>query len=340
MSYKKNLLLEYVTGGGLCDQPLPESLAAEGHAMLDTLLRDCLQAMPETQITVLRDARLGLSANERKTQRITYVEVTEAFDSIWCEQLVLADAIWIIAPETGGVLTQLVRQALAAGKHVINAAPEVIALCTSKLITAQHLHAHGISTVATYSWHEGLRDHAPPLLRLGPVIVKPDDGAGCLRTRVFDGLDAVGPAPESGDVIQAYIAGEALSLCLWCEEGHAQLLSINQQLILRDDQGLLSFKGCVVNVRNDDLLLRERCNELAERIAYALPGLYGPVGVDLIERTHDDGISELVVIEINPRMTTSFTALHEAKGINLAELALQDGRSAIARTDRSVRIEV
>jgi predicted ATP-grasp superfamily ATP-dependent carboligase len=340
-SCKKILLLEYVTGGGLCDQALPTSFAVEGHAMLDALLSDCQALIPEVQITVLRDERLCHASNVMNTEHITYVQVKEEFELIWRKQLAWADVVWIIAPETGGVLTQLVTQACSAGKRVINAKPDAIALCTSKLSTAQHLQLHDISTVDTYAWHESLRDHPPAALRQGLVIVKPDDGAGCLRTQVFDGYAALVDAAdafESGDVIQAFIAGEALSLCLWCEAGHAQLLSINQQLIARDDQGALSFKGCVVNVRSDDLPLRESCLELGERIAQSLPSLYGPVGVDLIERKLDDGTPELIVIEINPRMTTSFTALREACGINLAELAFHGKRQENAYAERSVRI--
>ena len=75
---------------------------------------------------------------------------------------------------------------------------------------------------------------------------------------------------------------------------------------------------------------------LAERIAATLPGLLGPVGVDFVDT--DDGP---VVVEINPRMSTSACALRDATGINLIAAtldALRRGRLPQPATPRPQRI--
>ena len=48
---------EYVTGGGLCGQPLPASLSREGDMMLTALVKD-LAALDGVEIVTTRDKRL------------------------------------------------------------------------------------------------------------------------------------------------------------------------------------------------------------------------------------------------------------------------------------------
>jgi predicted ATP-grasp superfamily ATP-dependent carboligase len=56
---------------------------------------------------------------------------------------------------------------------------------------------------------------------------------------------------------------------------------------------------------------------LITKIASALPELWGYVGIDLIENT------QTWVLEINPRLTTSFVGIYDALGINIVEAVLQ-----------------
>jgi predicted ATP-grasp superfamily ATP-dependent carboligase len=52
-------------------------------------------------------------------------------------------------------------------------------------------------------------------------------------------------------------------------------------------------------------------------VAAALPDLWGIIGVDLI-----DTKQELQVLEVNPRITTSYAGLRESTGINPAAMVL------------------
>jgi predicted ATP-grasp superfamily ATP-dependent carboligase len=78
---------------------------------------------------------------------------------------------------------------------------------------------------------------------------------------------------------------------------------------------------------------------LADDIARALPGLWGYCGVDFVETSAGP-----IVIEVNPRLTTSYTGLHRAIGINSAQLVLElPGSLDAAETERragAVEIEV
>ncbi len=277
--------------------------------MLHSLLRDCVEAFVACEITVLRDARLPpLESDVQK--RVRVISVAHNFMQAWQAALEHTEAVWIVAPETGGVLERLVQAAQTAGRRVLNSSVEVIALCSSKLKTAAHLQVHGIATVPTYKYgHE----YSPPTALTGPVVVKPDDGAGCLSTYYFPNVAAV---RGKHDVIQAYIVGKPMSLSLWCEGGVATLLSINEQRIGKIE-AQLSFEGCTVNAMNATNTTAEllaQFQSLASAIARAVPGLWGPVGVDFVLN------ESLVVIEINPRMTTSFATLRQTCNINIASL--------------------
>ena len=63
--------------------------------------------------------------------------------------------------------------------------------------------------------------------------------------------------------------------------------------------------------------LAQRATELAERCLDALPAARGYVGVDLVLGKAADG-SEDVVIEVNPRLTTSYVGLRAMTSDNLA----------------------
>ena len=57
---------------------------------------------------------------------------------------------------------------------------------------------------------------------------------------------------------------------------------------------------------------------LVVSVAQAFPELWGYVGIDLIETPE-----KVFVLEINPRLTTSFAGIFDALGINVAENVLQ-----------------
>ena len=65
---------------------------------------------------------------------------------------------------------------------------------------------------------------------------------------------------------------------------------------------------------------------MVDNIAHALPELWGYAGIDLIETQE-----QLLVLEINPRLTTSFVGIREALGVNVVESVLQllKGKPAI-----------
>ncbi|WAC27239.1 ATP-grasp domain-containing protein [Ancylobacter sp. SL191] len=296
---------ETVSGGDYAGVDLPETLIAEGAMMRDALIADLVD-LPGVHVLTTHDARLP-APPRGESRAISAQDDTRA---IWSDLAARADCCWPIAPECEGILHTLVEQLEARNGRVIACDVETLQICSSKLRTATHLAAAGIAVVPSWS-----PSTVPPGLS-GPLVIKPDDGAGAMDVHVFRRLPP-GPYP-AGVVIQPFIVGAAASLTLLCQSGRTQVLTANRQHVVEFD-GQLILKGLTVGAFPVDDSLRA----LADAIGAALPGLHGMLGIDYIATQAGP-----VVLEINPRLTTSYVGLRRALGINplafVAEL-VQDG---------------
>jgi predicted ATP-grasp superfamily ATP-dependent carboligase len=277
-------------GGGAAGAALPDPLKHQGRIMLSALLADLVQ-LPDIELITISDPSLFVLR----------------FDA--CVRA--ADAVWPLAPEAGGLLERLSRQVLRRNRILLGSKPAALRVAASKLRTARVLARAGVAVAATYTQNQALPD------RSGAWVVKPDDGAGCLNTRIFPGAKAalawIAASGEAGYVLQPFIQGKLGSLSLLCCDGDAQVLSCNEQRIaVRDNQ--FHFLGTTVNSLSDNAGCFAR---LAQSVAAAIPGLWGHVGVDFVNA--EQGV---VVLEVNPRITTSYCGLHASIGCNPAALVL------------------
>lgn len=316
---KKLFVCEFITGGGLCGEPLAKSLVSEGALMRDALLQDLSQLPYEISITLdvrLIDPSLCKAVCMCKTACIT-VNKNDDVWQIWQAQMQAADAVWIIAPETGGALKKLTQLAENIKKDdlqpllVLGCGLASIEISSKKMTTYLALEAAGIASIPTYTIENWPKSH-----RIW--LAKPNDGAGCNDTACFNNADDLENWIENyhkqiTHVIQAFQPGDAASISCVMQRGKAHLLSCNSQHIEINNQ-MLNYTGGVVNGMRDYWLQFEF---LANKIAAALPDLAGYVGIDVI--VDDD---EIIVVEINPRLTTSYIGLRESIGINPAELII------------------
>ncbi|MDP3454910.1 ATP-grasp domain-containing protein [Methyloversatilis sp.] len=309
---RRIFVFEFITGGGLAGQPgLPPSLLREGRLMRDALLRDAA-ALPDIDIILLHDARLPPPDFPAHLIAVTPDHAFDAgFEASFDHALDAADAVLIVAPETGGVLAALTSRVTGAGKTLLGCSADTCRIGASKSLTAERLSAAGIAVLPHFT------DAATLPALPGRWVVKPDDGAGCDGLRLFDTVHQAAQALRPGFVAQPWMAGEARSLNLLCARGEAVLLSINRQHLAIDGEQVSLVALAVGDVPIDDMY-----RALARRIAGALPGLLGHVGVDVLHTA--DGP---IVVELNPRLSTSACALHDTLGCNLlaATLAAADG---------------
>jgi predicted ATP-grasp superfamily ATP-dependent carboligase len=114
-------------------------------------------------------------------------------------------------------------------------------------------------------------------------------------------------------IIQPQLAGQTISLSCLFKQGRGWLLCANQQQFTISKQQY-HLAQLIVN-HTDDLAVYRA---LVDAIALALPELWGYVGIDLIETPEQSW-----VLEINPRLTTSYVGINKALGLNVVEAVLQ-----------------
>jgi predicted ATP-grasp superfamily ATP-dependent carboligase len=127
--------------------------------------------------------------------------------------------------------------------------------------------------------------------------------------------------------VQRYVPGVAASVSLLSDGRRAVALAVNAQRMQAARP--FAYRGGMTPL---DHPLAERAVEAALRTCRALPGLRGYVGVDMVLT-----LSEAVVIEVNPRLTTSYLGVRVALGRNVAGLALAACAGVLPAPPRSRR---
>jgi predicted ATP-grasp superfamily ATP-dependent carboligase len=335
---------EHITGGGCAGAPLPGGLLYQATAMLRALAADlnAIAALPSRRphargaahrtvsadivVTGLFDGRIApLIPDHARVHAVDEWRIQ--FD----ERVRGSDAVWLIAPETDRILEKLSDRVLSAGTSLLGSRPHAVRVAASKRSTARVLHAAGIPVLPAMRLEELCGSEA------AAWIAKPDDGCGCEDTRLFDRMQAAAgwvslQRDPTRFVLQPYVDGEPLSLSVLARAGEAWLLSVNRQRIERcagpSPRGRpgggwgqphrtgrpLAFRGCLVNALPDS---DGQFQRLAQRVVEAIPGLWGYLGIDLIATP-----TGAVVVEVNPRLTTSYVGLSAALHTNVAGLVL------------------
>lgn len=327
------LVCEFVTGGGLANSELPDGLRREGDMMLRALVKD-LADLPQLSVAATRDSRLPPLDG---AVRHRWIPAGGDPWAAWRRYIAEADAVLPVAPEADGMLERLTNLVLQQERVLLGSRPDAVHCTASKLLASRILLESGIATVPTRPLRLALENAARA--EPGELVVKPDDGAGSedtflLRSETSLESWAAGRNDIERFVVQPYLAGPAMSLSLLCADGRAAILSCNRQDV-RLDSERFRYHGGVVGGRED---LRSDCEPIAAGIAAAFPGLWGLVGVDLVETSRG-----LVVLEVNPRVTTSYVGLRRALGRNPAELVVglaADGWEAVRLSPVAGEVEV
>jgi predicted ATP-grasp superfamily ATP-dependent carboligase len=348
----KILVFEYITGGGFNKQELPDSLASEGRLMLQALL-DNLRSYAEGNgitVIVMLDSRVNGSLNTAGFDTVIIKPEQDCHEE-FARLLLHCDAVWPIAPEFDGILQTLCQTVELLGKTLLTSPARAVAITGNKFNTYQHLRHHHIATVPTRIFTSAAWDSdsdarniaqelaglsfASPACKVQQWLVKPVDGVGCADSYILtDRQDFEQMHLRKGHyVIQPHIEGKKTSLSCLFKQGSGWLLCANlQQFDIINQQYHLS--KIIVNHDSDSSVYQD----LVDNTANALPELWGYVGIDLIETPE-----QLLVLEINPRLTTSFVGINAALGINVAENVMQllEGKPSIkAVCNQPITIQV
>ncbi len=283
------------------------ALRQEGWAMLQAIAED-LARIPDTSVRTLLAA--GMMAPPHCTAESPHPDEETAFRRLasW------ADYSLIIAPESEDLLEMRCRWVEEELGKLLGPSPAAVALTADKLAFAEFLQARGVATPATYS-----ASNVPTLLTY-PVVCKPRRGAGsqasfllhqagelssCLEIATAEGV-------SDEMILQPFVPGLPASVAFLVGQSQWIPLTPASQEFFEDDR--FHYRGGVIPLPVD---LAERAIRLAQAAVAAVTGLKGYVGVDVVLGPED------YVIEVNPRLTTSYIGLRALADANLAELMLR-----------------
>ena len=271
--------------------------------MLVALARD-LSADPGVEIVTTWDARLGPFPVE--TAEVEIVQSVAAADEAFCRLAGESDRTLVIAPEVDGLLEQRSEQVDAAGGRWIGCRRSAITICSDKLATAVHLKQHGIAVVDT-------RTADQPRPDSDSVVWKPRDGAGSMEIRIRP-ADQSPPHPDH--VVQPLLDGRPVSVAVLVSDSGITCLPVAEQFV--DADGDFAYRGGLVPCLPNQSSSSRDVTRLAADACRCIEGLEGWVGVALLL----DRQQVPIVLEINPRLTTSFLGYRQLARFPLGRLAV------------------
>lgn len=296
---------EYICGGGFSSRPvedMPHGMRQEGEAMLRALVDDVSQF---ARTSVILDDRFKIELSDSDAVRY---DPERSLWAQWVEAARDCDAALIIAPEIDGTLAKGVAALRSQGVDVVAGSGDFLRVASDKLLTAQVLHSAGVAH--------------PPYIAVGDermvgivaeaerFVVKPRDGCGTDAIRTFRDFREARKTLCEKQLMQSWMPGRSISISLVSSGSNQTFLPAVSQSIT--DKECEYVGGC--GPLNDDA--QRRASALAARAIAAMPPTArGFVGVDLILGDRPSGDC---VIEINPRLTTSYVGLREMIHGNLA----------------------
>jgi tyramine---L-glutamate ligase len=323
------LVYEFFTGGGCPEGPLPGGLAAEALGMLWAVLMDFRNWGAVHTMTPL-DPRFNECVPGLNRKTLPADEVVCALpgnhEAIYHSLLNRCDAALIIAPETNGILAKLTAQAELAGKTILGSNASAAATAADKAACGMLFIRGKLPTPKTRM--AGFASAESIAKQMGcPLVVKPVDGIGSegvFRLNRVSELSAILNLVRKSTnhdriLLQSYVDGVHASVSLMVSNGRCLPLSLNGQLM--ETGSKFQYLGSQVPCDHP------ACNEamvLAGSAAQLIPGLRGYVGVDMV--LSDDGPQ---LIEINPRLTTSYIGLRRVAQANLAQTIWNACRNGI-----------
>lgn len=313
------LVYEHACGGGFAEGAVSPGILAEGFGMLRSVVSNLKAAGHE--VTVILDE--GLSRLNPPLEADCVIPI---FSFKEAQQAILkacadTDAAYVIAPETGGTLQSLVEFIEQNGVPLLNCRSTAIKAVSDKAHLYEILKANKLKTPKTVRVNVAQYVKEAIMAKFEfPVVFKPVDGVGCSGLSIVNNESQVEGAIEKIDaelaseafMVQEYVEGEAVSVSLLCTGSKCMPVSLNKQNVTLStpEEASCYVGGCVPF----DHKMKQKAFAIAEKVVGCFSGLKGYLGVDLILTEKGP-----VVVDVNPRLTTSFIGLSRVAGFNFAD---------------------
>ena len=347
----KITVLEYLCCGGLVAVPgstetesLPDpqmqALLREGLEMWTAVVLDLVACGHDVTSIIDPQVRQWVSHGNKPLNHnninLTDFEVSRSLEDNWSTAVLDADRVVVIAPEIDDILINIIK-CLRSKKHVVVASSmHFLRVASDKWLTFQSLgeHIQQPKTWLAADINELNNMVDPP--KFGYVL-KPRDGCGgggCKRIENVDQLKETIHALENPEqwIVQQWCLGKHCSAAMLVDEsGTCRVLGATEQILRFDETGI-QYLGARGPLAKHDV---EGMESWCQQVLALIPGALGWIGIDYIDIGDssilghetvpvDVGRSEMycstrTLIEINPRLTTSYLLYRQVYGPKLSE---------------------
>lgn len=320
----KLLVYEYIAGGGVANERMSSSILGEGYGMLRTLISDFKAA--GHNVTTLLDSRLIRFNPQIEADGILPIfsrnQVRKTLKGLSRSM----DAFYVIAPESDQMLQRLVETMEGTGVTSLNCSVDAIKVAANKMRVYETLKKVGLPVpeTTTADLREDIKQIEYAAGDLGfPLVFKPIDGVGCCglslvrkKSLIMAAVNKIKKETSSRLIIlQKLIKGIAASVSLISTGEDTLPLTLNKQSVtLAPPNSNSSYQGGIVPLHHP---LEGEALRVACATVKSLRGLQGYIGVDMV--LTQDG---LFVMEINPRLTTSYLGLRRVVNVNPAQAVI------------------
>lgn len=316
------LVYEHVSGGGFATETVSPNVLSEGFSMLRTLISDFKTA--GHNVNTMLDSRIMKMNPPIQADSVLSISSSQENEKMLQKLSSSADAAYVIAPETDGVLRSRVDLIEQADAVSLNCSASAIEKVVDKLSLYDYLKHFGAPTPMTQSFN--IFDNSIEIKKIirgifnFPLIFKPSNGVSCSGLSVVKNENQVVGAIEKIKressskhfLVQELVTGAAASVSLFAANGKAKPVSLNRQYVtIRTPKACSSYTGGLVPF---DDSLQAKAFEVSKNIVESIPDLQGYIGVDFV--LNED---EVIALEINPRLTTSYVGLRTVANFNLAQ---------------------
>ena len=149
-----------------------------------------------------------------------------------------------------------------------------------------------------------------------PIVAKIIDGLGADMLYIFkdrNDLENNKNFLTKKHIYQKFIKGQVAGVNIFSKDGIFEILSLNEQIYERKSANQIFLKEMRIGAFNDHII---DFKHIVQDILKGFTGYDGFFGMDFIISEN----KEIFFLEINPRLTTSYTFLRESIGFNPAEL--------------------
>ncbi len=230
-----------------------------------------------------------------------------------------ADWTVVVAPEFDDHLHSRCVAVERAGGRLLSPSSRLVALAADKQAMAEHLLARGVPVALGIALAAG---ESLPVDFDYPAVLKPRYGAGSQGIRWIDRPGSLDRAVDCASRLERYVPGTAISVAALCGPPNGEFTGIAPLVPCRqfvDRNGGFAYSGGLLPIEPE---LAQRATRLATRAIATLAEPLGYLGVDLVLGEYPTGADD-AVIEINPRLTTSYVGLRALARGSLAEAMME-----------------